>query len=236
VLLVGGGPVAAGKLAALRAAGAEVVVVAPEVRPEIEEAGVRVERREFATADLDGAWLVVAAAPPEVNRRVAEAAAPLRVFVNAVDDPAHASAYTGGVLVKGGVTVAVSTAGDAPALAGLLREGLEALVPDDVGRWRRAASVLKRRQRSGGVPMAERRPELLRVLNRLYERRRSGTGGENPDPEGRGQAPPLRPEAEATSGASRAARGASGVGAGPVPALDGAPGAVPADLATEVAT
>jgi uroporphyrin-III C-methyltransferase / precorrin-2 dehydrogenase / sirohydrochlorin ferrochelatase len=173
VLLVGGGPVAAGKLAPLLAAGAEVTVVAPEVSPEIVGAPrVRVERRGFVPDDLDGAWLVVAAAPPAVNREVALAAEALHLFVNAVDDPRHASAYTGGVLSKGGVTVALSTGGEAPALAGLLREGLEALVPDDVARWRRAARLLKRLQRRKGTPLPVRRPQLLRALNRLYERRR----------------------------------------------------------------
>jgi uroporphyrin-III C-methyltransferase/precorrin-2 dehydrogenase/sirohydrochlorin ferrochelatase len=172
VLLVGGGPVAAGKLAPLLAAGAEVIVVAPEVVAEIAAApGVRVKRRRFLPADVDDAWLVVAAAPPEVNREVARAGAARRVFVNAVDDPRHASAYTGGVFSKGGVTVALSTGGEAPALAGLLREGLEALVPEDVARWRRAARLLKRLQRAGGTPMPARRPQLLRALNRLYKRR-----------------------------------------------------------------
>ena len=172
VLLVGGGPVAASKLAPLVAAGADVTVVAPEVVPEIAAAArVRIERRPFVAADLDGAWLVVAAAPPEVNREVSLAAEERRLFVNAVDDPRHASAYTGGVFGKGGVTVALSTGGEAPALAGLLREGLEALVPDDVSRWRRAARLLKRLQRRKGTPMAQRRPQLLRALNRLYEAR-----------------------------------------------------------------
>jgi uroporphyrin-III C-methyltransferase/precorrin-2 dehydrogenase/sirohydrochlorin ferrochelatase len=226
VLLVGGGAVAAGKLAALRAAGAEVVVVAPEVRPEIADTGVHVERRTFAASDLDDVWLVVAAGPPEVNRQVAEAAAPRRLFVNAVDDPDNASAYLGGVLVKGGVTVAISTAGDAPALAGLLREGLESLVPDDVGRWRKAASLLKRRQRSGGVPMAQRRPELLRALNRLYEARGRGP---RPEAAGRGQAPPLRPEAEGEGSDL-----GLDVGAGLAPARDLALPAVAVDLAAEV--
>jgi len=182
VLLVGGGAVAAGKLGALLDAGAEVTVVAPEVRAEIAAAGVRVERRAFALSDLEDVWLVVAAAPPEVNREVAAAAAPLRLFVNAVDDPRHATCYTGGVFRRGGVTVALSTAGEAPALAGLLREGLETLVPDDVSRWRRAARLLKRLQRRGGVPMAERRPQLLRALNRLYERRGAGRAGSGPAP------------------------------------------------------
>ena len=64
VVVVGGGPVAAGKVAGLVAAGAAIEVIAPDVRPEIERAGVRVHRREFQASDLDGAWYVVAAAPP----------------------------------------------------------------------------------------------------------------------------------------------------------------------------
>src|SRR5262245_19505074 len=122
VLLVGGGAVASSKLAELVRAGAQVTVVAPEVTAEIlAVGGVIVVRREFAPSDLDGAWFVVAAASPEVNRQVAAAAEERRIFVNAVDDAERASAYTGGVFRRGGVTVAVSTEGRAPALAGLLR-------------------------------------------------------------------------------------------------------------------
>src|SRR5688572_9435959 len=92
VVLVGGGPVAAGKLSQLKAAGADVIVVAPEVCDAIAGAGIEMERRPFTPSDLDTAWLVVAAATPEVNREVAAAAAERRLFVNAVDDPANATA------------------------------------------------------------------------------------------------------------------------------------------------
>src|SRR5207302_1532256 len=81
------------------------------------------------------ASLVVAAAPSEVNRAVAVAAEARGLFVNAVDDAASASALLGGVVHRGGVTVAVSTGGRAPALAGLLREALEAVLPEDVEAW-----------------------------------------------------------------------------------------------------
>src|SRR5215831_2204471 len=115
VVLVGGGPVAAAKLRQLVAAGAEVRVVAPEVEPDIQAAGVAIERRSFEPADLDYAWLVVAASTPDVNRAVADAAEVRRLFVNAVDDPANASAFLSGVVRRSGVTLAISTAGDAPA-------------------------------------------------------------------------------------------------------------------------
>jgi uroporphyrin-III C-methyltransferase/precorrin-2 dehydrogenase/sirohydrochlorin ferrochelatase len=173
VLLVGAGPVAASKLAGLRAAGADVVVVAPEVRPEIEAAGVAIHRRAFEPSDLDGAWFVVAAAPPAVNRAVTAAAEERRIFVNAVDDVAHATAYLGGVLRRGGFTIAVATEGRAPALAGLVREGLEALVPDEIETWVAEASRVRERQRAAGVPFDRRRPQLLEALNGLYEGRAS---------------------------------------------------------------
>jgi uroporphyrin-III C-methyltransferase / precorrin-2 dehydrogenase / sirohydrochlorin ferrochelatase len=168
VLLVGGGVVAAAKLPALLETGAVVTVVAPEVREEIAAEPVTVRPRPFRPEDLEDVWFVVAAATPEVNRHVREVAEALHVFVNAVDDPESASAYTGGVLRRGGVTVAVSTEGRAPALAGLLREALDAVLPEEIDAWVRTAAALRVEQRRGGIPMARRRPLLLEALNRLY--------------------------------------------------------------------
>jgi len=168
VVLVGAGPVALGKLHGLLAAGADVVVVAPEALRDFERHPVRLVRRRFEPSDLDGAWLAVAAATPEVNRQVADAAEARRIFVNAVDDPRSASAFAAGVVRRGGTTVAVSTSGEAPALAGLLREALEAMLPEDVSRWSALARELRPAWRAAGVPMARRRPLLLEALNRLY--------------------------------------------------------------------
>lgn len=170
VLVVGGGRMAASKLPALAEAGALVTVVAPEVRPEIEAARVAVRRRGFVAEDLDGAWFVVAAATPEVNEQVARAAEQRRVFVNAVDDPRRASAYQGGVVRRSGVTLAISTEGEAPALAGLLREALDAVLPADLDTWVAEARRLKTVWRRDRVPMSERRPLLLSALNQLYAR------------------------------------------------------------------
>jgi uroporphyrin-III C-methyltransferase/precorrin-2 dehydrogenase/sirohydrochlorin ferrochelatase len=142
-LLVGGGAVAAGKLCALLQAGARVTVIAPRVLPDLEKEGVTILRREFQPADLDGCWFAVAAATPAVNREVAKAAEERRIFVNAVDDGPAASAYLGGVVRRGGVTVAISTGGRAPALAGLLREALESLLPEDMAGWTAEAEGLQ---------------------------------------------------------------------------------------------
>jgi len=175
VVVVGGGRVAAAKLEALLDAGARVTVVAPEVRPELVQAGVAVARREFVPQDLDGAWFVVAAAPAVVNRLVAAAAEERRIFVNAVDDPAAGSAYTGGVFRRSGATIAISTEGRAPALAGLLREGLEYVIPEELEKWITEARILRERQRASGVPIPKRRPQLLEALNQLYAQKERRT-------------------------------------------------------------
>jgi uroporphyrin-III C-methyltransferase / precorrin-2 dehydrogenase / sirohydrochlorin ferrochelatase len=172
VLVVGGGPVAAGKVGRLAEAGACVTVVAERVHADIAWSGVAIVRRAFEDADLDGVWLVIAAATPEVNQRVADAALQRRVFVNAVDDPARASFYSGGVLRRGGITIAVSTDGHAPALAGLLREAFEAVIPEEIETWAREARVLRQWQRADGIAMERRRPLLLEALNQLYETKR----------------------------------------------------------------
>jgi siroheme synthase-like protein len=170
VLLVGGGPVATAKLRQLLSAGARVHIVAPNLTEEIRapHPDVTIAQRPFEPADLDEAWLVVAAATPDVNRHVAEAAEGRHIFVNAVDDPANASAFLGGVVRRDGVTLAISTSGAAPALAALLREGLDALLPRDLGTWLWQARAARVAWRRDGVPMAARKPMLLRALNALY--------------------------------------------------------------------
>jgi uroporphyrin-III C-methyltransferase/precorrin-2 dehydrogenase/sirohydrochlorin ferrochelatase len=186
VLLVGGGRVAAAKLRQLLTAGAHVRVVSPLMRVEIEriaffatspgpadgrvagDGSMQIVRRAFLPSDLDGVWLAVAAATPEVNRAVAEAANERYVLVNAVDDPDNATAYMGGVVRRDDVTIAISTGGDAPGLTSLLREALDAVLPTDLHDWMETARAQRIRWRRDGVPMAARKPLLLRALNALY--------------------------------------------------------------------
>ena len=65
---------------------------------------------------------------------------------------------------RDGVTVAISTGGGAPALAGLLREALDAILPDELDRWFDVARAARADWRALVVPIAERRPLLLRAL------------------------------------------------------------------------
>ena len=125
-LVVGGGPVGARKAASLAASGALVTVVAPEVSPEVsaelEGIGVKIERRPYDAADLDGCRLVVAATGVgAVDRKVYEDARARGVLVNAADDPEACEYLVPAVLRTGPVSVAVSTGGLSPYLAGWIK-------------------------------------------------------------------------------------------------------------------
>ena len=169
---MGGGTVAAAKHAALVAAGArDHRRGAARCAPELRTPGTTLVSVGSGREDLDGAWFAVAAATPEVNRAVLQAALPRRLFVNAADDPPAATAFAGSVARRGPITIAVSTGGTAPALAALVREGLEALLPADLDRWIEASRDARARWRRDGTPMAARRPLLLEALNQLYAMR-----------------------------------------------------------------
>lgn len=183
VVIVGGGQVAAGKLDGLLAAGARVTVIAPHVSASIRARAselTAIIEQPFRKAHLAGARWVVAAATPDVNRDVAAAAAARGLFVNAVDDPSAATAYLGGVVRRGPVEIAISTGGLAPALAGLLREALDAILPADLERWAEVATRVRTEWKRDQIPMPERRPLLLRALDRLYAAAPGGGGGGAP--------------------------------------------------------
>ncbi|WP_104106522.1 uroporphyrinogen-III C-methyltransferase [Nocardioides sp. 616] len=110
VVVAGGGHVAQRRVPSLLAAGADVLVVSPQVTPAIEGmAGeITLELRRFRPSDLDGAWYVVAATnDPEANEQISEAAEERRIFCVRSDDATAATAWTPAVGRHGSVTVAV---------------------------------------------------------------------------------------------------------------------------------
>ena len=130
VLLVGGGVVAKRKAEALMEAGADVVVGAPELEPELARAVAegRLAHRPgpFHPGWLDGAWLVIAATDnPEVNAAVAREAEARRLWVNVVDDAPRCTFQVPARVERGPLQVAISSRGEAPMLARWLRERLE---------------------------------------------------------------------------------------------------------------
>lgn len=127
VLVVGGGPVAARKVAGLLRAGAVVTVVAPQAVREIsDDSDVRWFNREYQRGEIASYRLgITATDDPAVNAQVATDAGSAGVFVNSADDPANCSFTLPAVARSGDLQLAISTNGRSPALARWLRRQYE---------------------------------------------------------------------------------------------------------------
>jgi precorrin-2 dehydrogenase/sirohydrochlorin ferrochelatase len=142
VLVVGGGRVAAGKVAGLVEAGAAVTVVAPDVDERVAAVdGVRVERRRYVPGEVAGYRLAVTATgDPAVDQQVFDDGEAAGVWVNSADDPARCSFTLPARLRRGDLLVTVSTGGASPALAadevGPEYEALLGLLADERRRLR----------------------------------------------------------------------------------------------------
>jgi siroheme synthase-like protein len=168
VLVVGAGTVALAKIENLRAVGAAITVVAPEAIPNIRELAhtdiLTWHERVFAPSDLDGIFLVIAATNvPDVNHAVYEEALRRNILCNAVDDPPNCDFYFGSVVARGELQIAISTAGESPALAQRLRREIDAQLPQDLGPWLAELGGLRRGVRIH-TPAGEDRNLLLHEL------------------------------------------------------------------------
>ncbi|WDO02025.1 siroheme synthase CysG [Aeromonas allosaccharophila] len=169
VLLVGGGEVAERKARLLLDAGAQLTVVAPKLDPELAElaASGSIEwlAGEFASEQLAGKWLVVAATDRrEVNALVYQSANQARIFANVVDDPKRSSFIMPSIIDRSPLMVAISSGGKAPVLARLLREKLETLLPQHLGAVATFAGSLRDRVKARFATMGARRRFWERLL------------------------------------------------------------------------
>jgi siroheme synthase-like protein len=153
-LVVGGGPVALGKVRGLLAADARVTVVAPDVLDELAGLdGVTVVRRAYAAGDLAGQRLAIAATDDRaVNHQVFLDGEASGVWVNSADDPANCAFTLPAVVRRGPITVAVSTGGHSPALSGWLRDRLGAELGPEYEVLLQLLAERREALRSEGVP------------------------------------------------------------------------------------
>jgi siroheme synthase-like protein len=175
-LVVGAGTVAVQKVQSLLASEARVRVIAPRIHPEIAAfaaAGtISLEQRAWTPNDLDHTFLVIAATDdPAVNAAVYDAAVERNILCNSVDDPPHCDFYFGSVVSRGDLQIAISTAGESPALAQRLRKEIDQQLPEDLGPWLAETGRL-RREVLAQVPPGEDRRLLL---HRLAEREVCGS-------------------------------------------------------------
>jgi precorrin-2 dehydrogenase/sirohydrochlorin ferrochelatase len=139
-IIIGGGAVAARKAADLLAAGAQVIVVSPDLHPALEDAAqagqLTVWREHYTTSSLhsfEAKPLLVFAATddPAVNAQVAADGRAMGALVDVLDDARHSDFVSMARIQRGGITIAISTGGASPALTAHLREKIEQVIGDE---------------------------------------------------------------------------------------------------------
>ena len=165
-VVIGGGPIAEGKITGLLDSGARVLVVAPDLTPalaELDRRG-RFERRarSYRLGDLKGAFLAIAATNDRaVHLRVAAEAKRRNVLLNVVDDVPLCQFIAPSIARRGDLTVAVSTGGAAPVLAVRLRQQIEKLLRPEHARFLEIAAALRQ-------PLAQRYPDFAERRDLWY--------------------------------------------------------------------
>lgn len=151
VLIIGGGAVCARKAETMMRYGARVTIIAPEVTDDIaawaKARRLKVKRKKYNSADLDGASIVIASTDDaRTNERVARDCRKRKIPVNVVDVTPLCEFIVPAIVKQGSIQLAVSTGGRSPALARTLKEDLQkfvgpeyAEVNDLLGKLRPAA-------------------------------------------------------------------------------------------------
>ena len=161
-LLVGGGEVAFRKVRMLLKAGAAVKVVSPELNANfkslLEKGEITYLAQGFKPEQLDGVFLAIAATDCKAsNALVYQAANSRQILVNVVDDQKRCSFIVPSIVDRSPLIVAISSSGQAPVLARLLREKLESLLPQHLGKMAQISGQFRERLKEKLGSITERR-------------------------------------------------------------------------------
>lgn len=184
VLVVGGGEIALRKARLLADAGAALRVVAPEVDSHLaamaREGGGEVLVRGYQAPDLDGCRLVIAATDDSaLNAQVSAEAQARSLPVNVVDAPALCTVIFPAIVDRSPLVVAVSSGGDAPVLARLIRARLEAWIPSAYGELAGLAARFRHKVKALYPDVNQRRGFWETVFQGpIAERQLAGQGAE----------------------------------------------------------
>jgi precorrin-2 dehydrogenase/sirohydrochlorin ferrochelatase len=167
-LVVGAGLIGLEKVETLLRCGARLRVVAPHSVPKIQQLNAEKQiewlRRPYRPEDVAGCALVIAATNDrEVNRAVFEEASRRSILCNTADDPPLCDFFFASVVQRGELQIAISTAGQSPALAQRLRREIDAQLPADLAPWLVELGQL-RREVLQAMPAGAERKALLHEL------------------------------------------------------------------------
>ncbi|RYE08806.1 MAG: uroporphyrinogen-III C-methyltransferase [Hyphomicrobiales bacterium] len=145
IVVVGGGEEALNKARLVVKTTASVVIITADLSTDdLRALGAEI-RSSYEPEILDNTALVFIAEPGEIADRVKAEARARGIPVNVVDVPAECDFYVPSIIEHAPLTVAVSTEGDAPVLARLVRARIEAMLSPEIGRLARLAGSLRER-------------------------------------------------------------------------------------------
>lgn len=170
-LVVGAGAIGLEKVESLLRCGAGISVVAPQAVPRIQqlhaEGKISWLARCYQLEDAAGRDLIVAATSDrEVNRAVFEEASRRSILCNTADDPPLCDFFFASIVQRGDLQIAISTAGQSPALAQRLRREIDAQLPADIGPWLADLGQLRREVLQLMPAGAERKAVLHELAHR----------------------------------------------------------------------
>ncbi|MCJ1249692.1 Bifunctional dehydrogenase and ferrochelatase [Trapelia coarctata] len=175
VLVVGGGEVAAGRILNVLNADAKVTVVSPrdglndEVAYRVEKGQVEYVDRKFEPSDLDGADMVLTAVDdPEASTQIWKLCKERKIAANIADVPPECDFYFGSVHRDGPLQIMVSTNGNGPKLASIVRKQIAANLPKNIGAAIQKVGMLRRKLRKV-APGPEEGPKRMQWMSRVCE-------------------------------------------------------------------
>src|ERR671916_365200 len=138
-VVIGGGEIGLEKVEGLLACDGDVVLIAPEAIPRLEEraaeGSITWEKRPYRPEDLEGTFMVIAATnDSEVNIGVYEDAERRAMLVNVVDVPPLCNFILPAIVRTGPLAIAISTAGASPALAKRMKREISDLFGEPYAR------------------------------------------------------------------------------------------------------
>ena len=172
VLLIGGGRIAAEKLAKLLDFTRDITVIAASVTSEVDETvtryGLTLKRRAYRQGDIDGFDIVVVATDTvALHRQVYEESRGKGILVNSVDDTRYCDFIFPSYIKQGDLTIAFSTSGASPAFAKALRRYIEAILPEGIDDF---LTEMKRLRTT--LPKGETRRRILSdAVRRFFDKK-----------------------------------------------------------------
>ena len=145
IVIIGGGEEALNKARLVAKTTALVVIISPRIEADFSALAVTIMQRPFSDADLDGVALVFVTDHGPEGQAAKRAARARKIPLNVVDVPEDCDFYTPSIIERAPLTIAVSSEGEAPVLARLIRARIEAMLAPEIGALARLAGAMRTR-------------------------------------------------------------------------------------------